>query len=85
MTEMIEKCMSLSEQLDLIRTCIQSKTPLSKALQEKGYNYDNLRYCSYENDKSGDRSIVAQRIEDQPIFSDNIPAISFSLEPVDLT
>lgn len=77
MTEMIEKCMSLSEQLDLIRTCIQSKTPLSKALQEKGYNYDNLRYCSYENDKSGDRSIVAQRIEDQPIFSDNIPAVSF--------
>ena len=77
MTEMIKKCMSLKEQFDMIHTCIQSKTPLSKALQRKGYTYDNLRYCSYKNERSEERSVVAQRIEDQLVFSDSIPAVSF--------
>ena len=77
MNDLIKKCMNLNEQLEMIQTCIKDKIPLSKALQEKGYNYDNLRYCSYHNEKCVDQDTIAQRIEDQPVFNDNIPAVSF--------
>lgn len=79
MTIPMPKQMSLDEQLAILDFCEQEKKELSHELTAKGYNYDNLRYNSYNSQSSTPHAseVGYQRIEDVPHYDDGIPAVSF--------
>lgn len=69
--------LSIEEQKDIIRECIENKTALKDELFRRGLTYDSLRYEDYSDDANQKTIPVALRIEDVKRYNDNIPAISF--------
>ena len=72
--------MPYEEQVALIEMCKTEGVSLAEALNERGYTYDNLRYKSTTvNERIGliDHQQEYRRIEDHPVFHDDIPAVSF--------
>lgn len=73
------KQMPLAEQREILAFCEKEKVELAEELGKRSYEYDSLRYESYNTQAHvipmQDQKYL--RIEDVPHYSDGIPAVSF--------